>query len=115
MSIYRPPNFNNLDTFLKEVSDFLSNASLAYEDFTIMGDFNIDISTARMGIDKLDEFYNLFELTNFIKTKTRCTKNQKSTIDLFLTNRPLSFQKTRNTETGISDYRKLISALLKFH
>ena len=107
MSIYRPPNFNNLDTFFKEVSDSLSKESLTYKTFMIMGDFNIDINTAGMNFDKLDEFCNLFDQTNLIKTETCCTKNHKSTIDLSLTNRPLSFQKTRTTETGISDYHKL--------
>ena len=74
-----------------------------------MGGFNIDINTAEMNVDKLDEFGNLFDLSSLIKTETCCSKNHKSTIDLFLTNRPLSFQKTRTTETGISDYHKLIS------
>ena len=48
-----------------------------------------------------------------IKTETCSTKNRKSTIDLFLTNRPLFFQKTRTTETGISDYHKLLSTSFK--
>ena len=56
-----------------------------------MGDFNIDINTAGMDVDKLDEFCNLFDLTNSIKTEICCTKNHKSTVDLFLTNRSLSF------------------------
>ena len=80
-----------------------------------MGDFNIDINTAGMDVDKLDEFCNLFELTNLIKTETCCTENHKSTIDLFLINRPLSFQKTKTNETGISDYYKLILTFLKSH
>ena len=46
MGIYRPPNFNNLDTFFKEVTDSLSKASLTYESFIVMGDFDIDINTA---------------------------------------------------------------------
>ena len=92
MGIYRPPNFNNLETFFKEVSDSLVKSSLAYGTFINMGDFDIDINTAGIEVDKLDEFCNLFELTNLIKTETSCTKNYKSTIDLFLTNRPLSFQ-----------------------
>ena len=117
MGIYRPPNFNNLDTFFKEVSDSLSlsKASLAYENFIIMGDFNIDINTAGIYVDKLEEFCNLFNLTTLIKTETCCTKNQKSTIDLFLTNISLSFQKTRTAETGINDYHELISTFLKSH
>ena len=113
MSIYRPPNFNNLDMLFKEVSHSLGKASLIYKNFIIMGDFNIDINTAGIEVDKLDEFCNLFNLKNLIKTEPCCTKNHKSTIHLFLTNRPLSFQKTRATETGISDYHQLISTFLK--
>ena len=78
-----------------------------------MGDFNIDINTAGIEVDTLDGFCSLFDLTNLIKTETCCTKYYKYTIDLFLSNRPLSFQNTRATETGISDYHKLISTFLK--
>ena len=109
MGINKPPNLNNLDTFFKEVSDSLSKASLTYEHFVIMSDFNIDINTDGMVVNKLDEFCNLFDLTNLIKSETCYTKNHKSTIGLFLTNRPLPFQKNRTAETGISDYHKLIS------
>ena len=72
-----------------------------------MGDFNIDINTAGMNVDKIVEFCNLFDLINLIKTETCCTKNHKSTIDLFLTNRPPSFQKTRTTDChfGINLFR----------
>ena len=113
MGIYRPPNFNNLDTFFKEVNNSLCKASLTYENCIIVGDFNIDINTAGIEFDKIDKFYNLFDLTNLIKTETCCTKNYKSTIDLFLTNGSLSFQKTRTTETGTSDFHKLILTFLK--
>ena len=92
------------------MTDSLSKASLTYENLVIMGDFHIDINNARMKVDKLNEFCNLFGVTNLIKTETCCTKNQKSTIVLLLTNRPLSFKKTRATKTRISDYHKLISA-----
>ena len=112
---YRLPNFNKLDTFFNEVSDSLSKASLTYENLVIIGDFHIDINNARMKVDTLNEFCNLFDITNLIKTETCCTKNQKSRIVLFLTNRPLSFKKTRATKTRISDYHKLISAFLKSH
>ena len=40
-------------------------------------------------------------------------KNHKSTIDLFLTNKPKSILKTHTTETGLSDYHKLISTSFK--
>ena len=115
MGIYKPPNFDNLDTFFEEVSDSLSKASLTYENFIIMGNFNIDINTAGVDVERLDEFCNLLDLTNLMKTETCCTKNRKSTIDLFWTNRPLSFQKNKTSETGISDYHKLVSTFFKSH
>ena len=40
-------------------------------------------------------------------------KNHKSTIDLFLTNKPKSFFKTHATQTGLSDYHELISTFFK--
>ena len=66
MGIYRPPNFNNINTFFKEVSDFLGKASLAYKHSIIMGDFNVDINNAGIEADKLDEFCSLFDVANLI-------------------------------------------------
>ena len=62
MGIYRPPKFKNLGTFFKDLSDSLSKASLIYKNIIIMGDFNIDINTSGIKVDKLDEFWNLFDL-----------------------------------------------------
>ena len=50
-----------------------------------------------------------------IKLESCFTKSHKSLIDLFLTKKPLSFQKTHITETGLSDYHKLISTFFKSH
>ena len=74
-----------------------------------MGDFNIDLKIKGFGFNKLDQFCNLFNLTNLIKTDTCFPKSHKSLIDLFSTNKPLSFRKTHVSETGLSDYHKLIS------
>ena len=71
------------------------------------------MKSKRLGYDKLDEFCDLFNLTNLIKSETCFTKNHKSLIDLFLTNTPLSFQKTHVSETGLSDYHKLITTFFK--
>ena len=43
----------------------------------------------------------------------RCVLNLKSTIDLILTNNPKSFQKTCITETGLSNFYKLILTFFK--
>ena len=66
-----------------------------------------------LGYHKRDEFYALLNLTNLIKSETSFTKNHKSLIDLFLTNTPLSFQKTHVSETRLSNYHKLITTFFK--
>ena len=74
-----------------------------------MGDFNIDITKEDCsGFDKLEELRDTFNLTNLIKSGTCYINNHKSTIDLFFMNKPLSFQGTSTTETGLSDCHKLI-------
>ena len=78
-----------------------------------MGDFNIDFRNKGAGFDKLSDMHDTFNLTNLIKSETFYTKNHKSLIDLFFTNKPLPFQKTDVTETGLSDYHKLSSIFFK--
>ena len=103
-SIYRPPESINLSTFFEELTTSLSNAVLEYENLLIMGDFNIGMKSKSSGYDKLDEFCELFNHRNLIKSETCFTKNYKSLIDLFLTNTP----------TGLSDYHKPIKTF-KIH
>ena len=98
MCIYRPPNYNNLSTFFDEITLSLNKAALKFENFIVMGDFNIDVNASGPGKDKLDEFCNHFVLTNLVREFTCCTNNQRLTINLILTNRPDSFQKTCTTE-----------------
>ena len=78
-----------------------------------MGDFNIDTKCKNIGTDKLEEFCDAFNLKNLVKSETCFTKDNKSLIDLILTNKPLSFQRTQVTETGLSDYHKLITTFFK--
>ena len=78
-----------------------------------MGDFNTDINKDVVkGHDKLDVFCNTLNLTN-LKSDTCYTNNHKSTTDLFLTNKPRSFQFTSVTETGPSDYHRLSTTFIK--
>ena len=61
----------------------------------------------------MDTFCDLFNLTNLIHSETCLMKNHKSAIDLFLTNKAKSLFKSYTTETGLSDYHKLISTFFK--
>ena len=113
LNIYRPPNPNNMNTFFDEITASLSKATMKCENIIIMGDFNIDIKHEGLGYGKLDTFCDIFNLTNLIHSETCSMKNHKSTIDLFLTNKPKSFFKTHTTEKGLTDYHKRISKFFK--
>ena len=79
-----------------------------------MDDFNIDLNKAYyIGFGKLEEFCDNFNLANIVKRNACFTKNNKSTIDLFLTNKPMPLQVTNSIETGLSDCHKLISSFMK--
>ena len=99
--------------FFQEIILSLNRAALKFENFIVMGDFNIDVNASGPRKDNLDEFCNLFDLTNLVREVTCWTNNHRSTIDLILTNRPDSFQKTCTTETGISDDNNCISTFFK--
>ena len=79
-----------------------------------MGDFNIDINKDEaIDHDKLDVFCSTLNLNNPVKSGTFYTNNHKSTIGLFLRNKPCFFQFTSITETGLSKYHRLITTLMK--
>ena len=79
-----------------------------------MGNFNIDLNkTDCISFGKIKKSCDIFNLTNIVKRNTCFTKNNKSTIDLLLTNKPMSFQMTNTAETGLSDCHKLISSFMK--
>ena len=113
LGIYRPPTSENLASFFEDLTDSLSKESEFYENFIILRDFSIDAKVAGRELDKFEEFWDLFNLTNLIRNETCFTRDHKSTIDLILTNKPKSFQNTCITETGLSGFHKLISTFFK--
>ena len=112
-SIYRPPSTENIKTFFEEMNEVISKALCKYENLIVMVDFNIDIKSSNSDKDKLENFCDLFNITNLVHSETCFMKNSKSIIDLILTNKPLHFQKTHVVETGLSDYHKMISTFFK--
>ena len=69
-----------------------------------MGDFNS--KSKSLGYDKLDEFCDLFNLTNLIKSETSFTKNYKSLIGIYT-------KKQIQVRPALSDYHKLIITFFK--
>ena len=82
-SIYRPPHYSNLLAFFKELGKYLNQACENYDNFIVMGDFNIDIRQTSQESHKLDEHCSLFSQTNIIKSDTCFTKFHSSAIDFF--------------------------------
>ena len=69
-----------------------------YQNFIVMGDFNMDVNLPSHEHGKLEELCNIFNLSNLIKTDTYFTKTHSSKTDLILTNNSNSFQKSGTTE-----------------
>ena len=109
---YRPPKFNK-NAFFEEIATSLNKISNKYENILLAGDLNIDFEENNAVSNHLSDLSDMFNFQNLVKEKT-CFKSEKGTlIDLFLTNKPRSFQKTQNFVTGISDCHKLIITVLR--
>ena len=110
---YRPPNLEK-KSFFEEISNSLFLIVNKYENFVLAGDLNINLLDPKS--DTQNHFSDLrdtFTLTNLVKDKT-CFKNKDGTLlDVLLTNKPNSFQKSVTTETGLSDCHKLVSTVFR--
>ena len=64
----------------------------------------------------MSSFCEIYNVTDILKQPT-CFKNPSnpSCIDLFLTNNANCFQKSSVFETGLSDFRKVIVTVMKWH
>ena len=80
-----------------------------YDNLLLLGDLNSELKDSC-----LNAFSNVNNLKNLNK-EPACFKNPNnlSCRDLFLTNRSRYFQNTSTIETGISDFHKLVVAVLK--
>ena len=106
MCIYRPP-FQNKQYFLDKLSEIIDHYSSIYDNYIILGDFNMEPSDS-----VLNSFMQSHNLFNLIKSNT-CFKVRGSCIVLILTNRKFCFKSSSAFETGLSDHHHLIYSLLK--
>ena len=106
ISIYRPPSQNS-EYFLNNLTVMIDFFADTYDNYLIMGDFNIEQSDP-----SLKAFLNSNNLYNLINSNT-CIKGKGSCIELFLTNRKYSFKFTGSYETGISDHHHMMYTMLK--
>ena len=100
--------------FFEEMTTSRTKVTPNYENI-VMGDFHIDIKCKGVDSNNLSEFCDLFYLAKIVKPDTYFTKIHTSLIDLILTNKLSSFDKTLVSETGLSDYHKMMTTFFKLH
>ena len=89
LGLYKPPSTND-KVFLEQLNKALNKATEKYDCFILVGDFNMTISCYK-------------------------SKTNPSCIDLILTNCKGKFMKSCTYETGVSDFHKLVTTIMKFH
>ena len=93
----------------------LTKVTSRYESILVIGDFDIDINRKGVGSNNLDDFCDLFLLTNIVKSNIFFTKTHTSLLDLILTNKPSSFSKTLVSKIGLSDYYQMMTTFFKLN
>ena len=103
------PHRNNIGNHLDSLSKNLALYSSAYDNYIVIGDFNIEADSKEM-----PSFCDNFGLTSPIKEPT-CYKNpdNPSCTDLILTNKRFSFQNSCVADTGLSDFHRMILTVTK--
>ena len=104
-------NNNNIESHLNCLSKSVDSLLWKYENIFLLGDFN-----SCMDDSPMIGFCETYKLRNLVK-HTNCFENLEnpSCIDFLLTSKPLSFQTTTAIETGLSDFHKIIVAVMKMH
>ena len=87
----------------------LNKYSKHYDTFMLVGDFNAEESEPW-----LSQFLYEYNTKNIVKENT-CFKNtlNPSSIDLFITNGPFSFQNTIAVSDGFSHFHKMVITVMK--
>ena len=103
------PHRNNIGNHLDSLSKNLALYSSAYDNYIVIGDFNVEADSKKMS-----SFCDTFDLTSLIK-EPPSYKNPDNPfyIDLILTNKPLSFQNSCVVETGLYDFHLMILTVTK--
>ena len=104
---YKPPLQNHLSC-INDLNIAFNFVSPIYENFVLLGNFKMSTENPI-----LKNFMGRFDLESFIDSQT-CYKSINPTcIDLILTNKKNHFMKSATFETGLSDYHKLITTILR--
>ena len=100
--------------FFQELSKTISQAINKYDNISVAGDLNIDVSGSKgLNENHFSELIDTFILKNLFKTPN-CSKTTRGTLlNVLLTNKPNSSQKIGVCETGLSECRKMVFAIFR--
>ena len=103
------PNKNAIKSHLENLHKGLALYSSKYENFIVLGDFNVGMDNSDMMV-----FCDTYDFKCLIKEPT-CYKNSEnpSCIDLILTNNPNCFQSSCVVETGLPDFHRMTVTVMK--
>ena len=108
-SVYGLPGSGNLANFFSELNKCVDMAMRKYENIVIIGDININTDNDKaVGLNKMSEFCDIFDLENLITGNTCVTAGHASSIDVILTNKKRSFKNSGTVATGVSDFHKMV-------
>ena len=105
--IYHPPSQTD-NFFLNEISKNIEHLSTKYENFLVIGDFNL---TEKSMV--LQDFMQRLNFKNVIKELTFFKSNCPTCIDLILTSDTGKVSNTRTIEIGLSDFHVMVTTSLK--
>ena len=112
---YRPESIDR-KLFFDEINLTLSKAISKYGNIVLAGDLNVNMDIpAKDTKGYLSDLCDIFDLTNLINKITCHQSKDGSSLDVILTNRPRSFQKTAIVETGTSDWHSMVLTFLRSH
>ena len=101
------PKHSGIESHLDSLSKSIDSLSSKYDNFIL----KINFINSCMKDSSMRTFGEIYKLRNLEPT---CFKNPESPtcIDLILTNKPLSFNNTCLIETGLSDFYKMVVAVM---
>ena len=104
---YKPSSQNEL-SFVNEIKFLLNFFSSSYENFLLLGDFSLLTENPNF-----KNLLNSFDLESLSKIPTCYKSSSPTCIDLILTNKKNIFMKSTTFETGMSDFHKLKTTILR--
>ena len=107
IGLYKPPSQNDKN-FLDDLSLILNNRTCQFDNFILMGDFNLTVEDKNIEV-----FTRTFDMECLIN-KPKCFQSAKpNCIGLILTNKKELFKNSKVLEVGISHYHSFIVTTLK--